>query len=124
MATSATVHFTCPNCSALYHVVKAEPGPETTNNPEVACHICSAPLPAREGQLILKYFLLRKAGAPPDLERQATSRRCLSEATERRFPPPWTVEGSDDACFIVRDKLNQAFEALSDVDGEGANSWD
>ena len=44
MATSATVHFTCPNCSALYHVVKAEPGPETTNNPEVACHICSAPL--------------------------------------------------------------------------------
>lgn len=22
----------------------------------------------------------------------------------RRFPPPWTIEDSNDACFIVRDK--------------------
>ena len=62
MAKAGTAHFTCPNCGALYHVVvKAEAGPEITNNPEVACHICSAPVPAREGQLILKYFLLRTA---------------------------------------------------------------
>ena len=26
----------------------------------------------------------------------------------RRFPPPWTVEDSNDACFIVRDNKGQA----------------
>jgi endo-1,4-beta-D-glucanase Y len=24
--------------------------------------------------------------------------------TPRRFPPPWTVEDHNDACFIVKDK--------------------
>jgi hypothetical protein len=24
--------------------------------------------------------------------------------TARRFPPPWTVEDHNDACFIVKDK--------------------
>jgi hypothetical protein len=24
--------------------------------------------------------------------------------TKRRFPPPWTIEEYNDACFIVRDK--------------------
>jgi hypothetical protein len=27
--------------------------------------------------------------------------------TSRRFPPPWTVEEHNDACFIVRDKNGQ-----------------
>ena len=26
----------------------------------------------------------------------------------RRFPPPWTVEDRNDACFIVKDKNGQA----------------
>jgi hypothetical protein len=26
----------------------------------------------------------------------------------RRFPPPWTIEEMNDACFIVRDKNGQA----------------
>jgi hypothetical protein len=26
----------------------------------------------------------------------------------RRFPPPWTIEDSNDACFIVRDKKRHA----------------
>jgi endo-1,4-beta-D-glucanase Y len=26
----------------------------------------------------------------------------------RRFPPPWTVEDKNDACFIVRDANGQA----------------
>jgi hypothetical protein len=25
-------------------------------------------------------------------------------AERRRFPPPWTVEDHNDACFIVKDK--------------------
>src|ERR1700678_947565 len=27
--------------------------------------------------------------------------------TPRRFPPPWTIEEYNDACFIVRDKSGQ-----------------
>jgi hypothetical protein len=27
---------------------------------------------------------------------------------QRRFPPPWTIEEMNDACFIVRDKNGQA----------------
>ncbi len=26
----------------------------------------------------------------------------------RRFPPPWTVDEANDACFIVRDSTGQA----------------
>ena len=52
--------FRCPSCKALYQVVKAEAGPETVDL-EVACSICRGPLVAREGQFVLKYFLLRKA---------------------------------------------------------------
>jgi hypothetical protein len=26
----------------------------------------------------------------------------------RRFPPPWTMDEHNDACFIVRDKTGQA----------------
>jgi hypothetical protein len=26
----------------------------------------------------------------------------------RRFPPPWTIEEANDACFIVRDANGQA----------------
>jgi hypothetical protein len=26
----------------------------------------------------------------------------------RRFPPPWTIDEANDACFIVRDNTGQA----------------
>jgi hypothetical protein len=51
--------FTCPNCQALYQVVKVERGLETVDR-DVACS-CGAPLPGREGNFVLKYFMLRKA---------------------------------------------------------------
>jgi hypothetical protein len=51
--------FTCPNCGAFYQIVKVEAGPET-NDRELACRACGGPLAAREGKLVLKYFLLRK----------------------------------------------------------------
>jgi hypothetical protein len=53
--------FTCPNCQALYHVVKVEAGPETDFQ-DVACRVCRGSLLGREGNLVLKYFLLREAG--------------------------------------------------------------
>ena len=52
--------FTCPNCNALYQIVKVEAGPETDNR-EITCRACGGPLAGREGKFVLKYFLLRKA---------------------------------------------------------------
>ena len=53
--------FRCPNCDATYHVVKAEVGPESTNR-EITCRTCGGPLPGRDGNFVIKYFPLRKAG--------------------------------------------------------------
>jgi hypothetical protein len=53
--------FNCPNCNALYQVVSIEAGPETVGR-DLACRSCGGPLPGHEGKLVLKYFLLRKAG--------------------------------------------------------------
>jgi transcription elongation factor Elf1 len=53
--------FTCPNCQALYHVVKVEAGPETDSR-EIVCRACGASLSGREGRFVLKYFMLGKAG--------------------------------------------------------------
>jgi uncharacterized protein YbaR (Trm112 family) len=52
--------FFCPNCKALYQVVKTEAGPETIDR-DTMCQECKAPFPAREGNFVLKYFMLRKA---------------------------------------------------------------
>jgi hypothetical protein len=52
------ISFTCANCQALYHVVKVEAGPETTEA-EVTCRACGAPFPGREGKLVLECFMLR-----------------------------------------------------------------
>ena len=32
--------------------------------------------------------------------------------TDRRFPPPWSVDEMNDACFIVRDKNGHALAYL------------
>jgi hypothetical protein len=52
--------FTCPNCRALYQIIKVEAGPETDSR-EIVCLACGGPLVAREGEFVLKYFLMRKA---------------------------------------------------------------
>jgi hypothetical protein len=52
--------FRCKTCFALYQVVKAQAGPETVDL-EIACRVCNGPFLAREGQFVLKYFLLREA---------------------------------------------------------------
>jgi predicted Zn finger-like uncharacterized protein len=52
--------FNCPHCQALYQVIKAEAGPETVDR-AVPCRSCGEPLPGREGDFVLKYFLVRHA---------------------------------------------------------------
>ncbi len=59
-AETTMVHLKCPNCDALYQVVKAEAERETING-DIKCRICGGPLAARDGKFVLKYFLLRKA---------------------------------------------------------------
>jgi hypothetical protein len=61
--------FTCPNCQALYQIVKVEASPETDDR-EIICRACRYPLVAREGKLVLKYFLLRKGGGVARLTRR------------------------------------------------------
>jgi len=46
--------------ATLYHIVKVEAGPETVVQ-EVPCRVCAEPLVGREGNCVLKYFLLREA---------------------------------------------------------------
>ena len=50
--------FECPNCAAKYEVVRVEAPPGPTIDREITCVSCGAPLNGREGQLILKYFLV------------------------------------------------------------------
>jgi hypothetical protein len=60
MAADELSSFHCPNCDALYQVVKVDAGPETVAR-EITCRCCETPLIGREGNLVVKYFLQRKA---------------------------------------------------------------
>ncbi len=40
----------------------------------------------------------------------------------RRFPPPWTIEENNNACFIVRDKNGQALGYFYFEDEPGRRS--
>ena len=55
---TAEVNFTCPKCSSLYEVVRAEAAPAVDLN--ITCPICGGPLPARQAQYALRYYLLRR----------------------------------------------------------------
>jgi hypothetical protein len=59
MHGTTTTQFNCVDCDALYHLIKVEAGPETADR-EINCRACGAPLPARDGQFVLKYFHLQK----------------------------------------------------------------
>jgi hypothetical protein len=51
--------YQCPNCEALYQRVRRRVG--QGDDPQISCNACSAPLPTREGEFALKYFMLREA---------------------------------------------------------------
>ena len=42
--------------------------------------------------------------------------------TPRRFPPPWTIEEHNNACFIVRDRGGQALAYFYFEDEAGRRS--
>src|SRR5262245_19807051 len=59
MSVDQASSFRCPNCHALYRVVKVEAGLETVDR-EIKFRNCGAPLVGREGNFVLKYFLVRR----------------------------------------------------------------
>ncbi len=40
----------------------------------------------------------------------------------RRFPPPWTIDEANDACFIIRDNTRQALAYFYFEDEPGRRS--
>jgi predicted Zn finger-like uncharacterized protein len=83
---NAPPFFRCPNCNALYQVVRAKAGPETVDL-EAACGICGGALVAREGHFVLKYYLLRKA-IREDSRTRRGSKRARGIAPSRRKNNP------------------------------------
>ena len=69
-----SAHHCCPNCNALYQVVKVEAGPQTAYR-AINCRACGAPLPPREGKFVVKYFLLRTGGRIQRWRRPNLNRR-------------------------------------------------
>jgi len=53
--------FNCPNCKALYQVVKVEV-PPVIGERQLICLRCGGPLNAREGRFALKYFFTDRSG--------------------------------------------------------------
>ncbi len=61
MLEPAEARFNCANCGAQYKVVRVES--PATEDREVACLTCAAPLEAREGKFALKYFRVGRPAA-------------------------------------------------------------
>ena len=68
MPLSSTTHFECHQCSAKYKLVRAE-GDSGTIDGEINCRQCGAPLHGREGNMVLKYFLVDRPRARALMER-------------------------------------------------------
>jgi hypothetical protein len=56
--------FACPNCNALYEMIRQEAGSETVNS-EITCCACGGPLPNREGQVRSQIFPIAEGWANP-----------------------------------------------------------
>jgi predicted Zn finger-like uncharacterized protein len=57
--------FECPQCQARYKIVRVKAGPQTIDRP-VQCKVCAQPFVSKDGEDILKYFLIDrpKTGGP------------------------------------------------------------
>ena len=61
MADAQSLPFKCPNCEALYQIVRVEVA--LVNDRKITCLDCGGTLTGgRDGQFILKYFRSRLSG--------------------------------------------------------------
>jgi hypothetical protein len=65
--------FNCPNCNSQYKLVRAEADHVASYGP-IECYHCGGPLNGREGQFILKYFLVERPRKQLALSRQAQAK--------------------------------------------------
>ena len=56
--------FACPQCESRYKLIREKAGLRTSNRP-VRCRVCGHVLASREGEDILKYFLIFRRAAEP-----------------------------------------------------------
>jgi predicted RNA-binding Zn-ribbon protein involved in translation (DUF1610 family) len=78
MASSPASRFNCPNCGALYEVVRVE-AENVAIGRELACLSCGAPLQSRQGRFVLKYFLLGRSYPA------VTPRHAVGDGARRRL---------------------------------------
>lgn len=57
MGKSPTMRFTCANCGGVYEVMRLE-APIASSERQIKCICCGVPLRGRDGNFILKYFLV------------------------------------------------------------------
>ena len=67
MVTTASTSFRCRQCDADYELVRMAV-PAERHEREIACLCCGAPLQGRQGDYVLKYFLV---GRPTERQRRA-----------------------------------------------------
>jgi hypothetical protein len=68
MSEDGVENFTCPQYGSRYKLVRVKPGPRTSNR-AVHCVVCGYSLAPRDGEDVLKYFLVSgsKARRPAPL---------------------------------------------------------
>jgi predicted RNA-binding Zn-ribbon protein involved in translation (DUF1610 family) len=66
--------FNCPNCKALYQLVKVE-APPVMSERQLTCLSCGGPLHAREGRFVLKYFFTDRSGKAIRLSSRRLARK-------------------------------------------------
>ena len=74
MPVTGVTPFECPNCGAQCKLVRLETD-ETLPDQQLNCHNCEGTLHGREGEFILKYFLVDRP-----------RRRALGQRSRSRHP--------------------------------------
>jgi hypothetical protein len=72
LAMLETTSFQCPQCAAVYQVVRIEA--DSADDREINCPACHAPLRGRDGNFFLKYFMMGLPKRSPPHGARATSR--------------------------------------------------
>ena len=63
MPNTVSTPFECAQCGAKYKLVRAE-ADEQTIDCQITCRKCGAPLQGRQGNAVLKYFLVELSLEP------------------------------------------------------------